>query len=40
MLTIKIFIKKHLVLTYFALAFIISWSAVLIVAGGIPVTAE
>ncbi|MDY6878550.1 MAG: CPBP family intramembrane glutamic endopeptidase [Chloroflexota bacterium] len=40
MTTIKTFIKKHPVLTYFALAFIISWSAVLIVAGGIPVTTE
>jgi membrane protease YdiL (CAAX protease family) len=36
------FIKKRPVLTYFALAFIISWGAILIVVGpgGIPVSAE
>jgi membrane protease YdiL (CAAX protease family) len=42
MMTIKAFIKKHLVLTYFALTFAISWGAILIVVGpgGIPVTTE
>jgi uncharacterized protein len=34
MKTIKAFIKRHLLLTYFALAFAISWGGVLIVAGG------
>lgn len=40
MTTIKTFIKKHPVLTYFTLTFVISWGVVLIVAGGIPVTTE
>jgi membrane protease YdiL (CAAX protease family) len=40
MKTMKDFIKKHPVLTYFALTFIISWVAVFIVAGGIPVPAD
>jgi membrane protease YdiL (CAAX protease family) len=42
MTTIKTFIKKHPVLTYFALAFAVSWGSILIVVGpgGIPVTSE
>jgi membrane protease YdiL (CAAX protease family) len=36
MSTIQAFIKRHPVLTYFALAFALSWGAVLIVVGGIP----
>jgi membrane protease YdiL (CAAX protease family) len=42
MTTIKAFIKRHPVLTYFALTFAISWGAILIVVGpgGIPVTTE
>src|ERR687898_2232019 len=34
MKTIKAFIKKHPVLTYFALTFAISWGGVLLVIGG------
>ena len=34
MKTIKAFIKKHPLLSYFALAFAISWGAVIVVAGG------
>ncbi len=33
MKAIKAFVKSHLVLTYFALAFAISWCGVLIVVG-------
>jgi uncharacterized protein len=42
MATIKDFIKRHPVSMYFALTFIISWSAILILAGpeGIPATAD
>jgi len=42
MTTIKAFIKKHPVLTYFALTFAISWGCVLMVVGpgGLPTTAE
>jgi len=42
MTTIKAFIKRHPVPTYFALTFAISWGAILIVVGpgGIPVTTE
>lgn len=36
MTTIKAFIKKHPVLTYFALAFALSWGSVILVLGGIP----
>jgi uncharacterized protein len=40
MTTIKAFIKRHPMLTYFALTFIISWGGILIVVGpgGIPAT--
>jgi uncharacterized protein len=40
MTTIKAFIKRHPILTYFALTFIISWGGILIVVGpgGIPAT--
>ncbi|HEX5911571.1 MAG TPA: hypothetical protein VFY54_00415, partial [Rubrobacter sp.] len=34
MTTIRAFIKKHPLLSYFALAFAISWGAVIVVAGG------
>jgi membrane protease YdiL (CAAX protease family) len=43
MRTIKAFIKRHPVLTYFALAFAISWGGMLLIIGGpgaIPATAE
>jgi len=42
MATIKTFIKRHPLPTYFALTFAISWGAILIVVspGGIPVTTE
>ncbi len=42
MTTIKFFINRRLVLTYFTLTFIISWGSVLILVGpsGIPVTTE
>jgi hypothetical protein len=42
MTTIKAFIKSNPVLTYFALAFALSWSGILIVVGpgGIPGTRE
>jgi len=42
MTTIKTFIKRHPLPTYFALTFAISWGAMLIVVGpgGIPVTTE
>lgn len=43
MTTIKTFIQKHLVLTYFALTFAISWGSVLLIIGGpgqIPGTSE
>jgi membrane protease YdiL (CAAX protease family) len=42
MTTIKVFIKRRPLPTYFALTFIISWGAILIVVGpgGIPVTTE
>jgi membrane protease YdiL (CAAX protease family) len=42
MRTIKAFIKRHSLTTYFALTFAISWGAILIVVGpgGIPVTTE
>jgi len=43
MTTIKAFIKRHPMLTYFALAFAISWGSVLLVIGGpsgIPATPE
>jgi membrane protease YdiL (CAAX protease family) len=36
MTTINVFITRHPVLTYFALAFALSWGAVLIVVGGVP----
>jgi membrane protease YdiL (CAAX protease family) len=36
MTTIKAFIKRHALLSYFTLAFALSWGAVLIVVGGIP----
>ena len=36
MTTITAFIKRHALLSYFALAFALSWGAVLIVVGGIP----
>ncbi len=42
MTTLKAFIKKHPVLTYFALTFAISWGCVLMVVGpgGLPMTTE
>lgn len=42
MTTIKSFIKKHPVLTYFVLTFAISWGAILILVGpeGIPVSSD
>ncbi len=43
MATIQTFIKKHAVLSYFALTFLISWGGILVVIGGpaaIPSTAE
>jgi len=42
MTTIKAFIKKHPVLTYFALTFAISWGGVLILGApyGMPTTEE
>jgi membrane protease YdiL (CAAX protease family) len=42
MTTIKAFIKKHPLPTYFALTFAISWGAILIVVGpgGIPITTD
>jgi len=36
MTTIKAFIKRHPVLTYFVLAFVLSWGSIIIVVGGIP----
>ena len=38
--SVSAFVKKHVVPIYFALTFVISWGAVLLLAGGIPVTAE
>ena len=42
MTTIKAFIKRHPVLTYYALTFAISWGGILVVVGpgGIPGTTE
>jgi hypothetical protein len=42
MTTIKDFIKRHSLLIYFTLTFIVSWGVILIVAGpnGIPVAAD
>jgi membrane protease YdiL (CAAX protease family) len=42
MTTIKTFIKRHPLMTYFALTFVISWGGILIVVGpgGFPVTTE
>lgn len=43
MTTIRAFIKRHAVLTYFVLTFVISWGATLLVIGGpgrIPATPE
>jgi uncharacterized protein len=43
MKTIKAFIKSHPLISYFALAFAISWGGMLLIIGGpgaIPATAE
>lgn len=40
MSSIKTYIKKHAVLTYFVLAIAISWGSILIAVGGIPANSE
>ncbi len=40
MTPVKAFLNKHLVMSYFVLAFAISWGAVIIVAGKVPIPVE
>jgi CAAX protease family protein len=36
MWTIRRFVTRHPMLTYFALTFVLSWAAVILVLGGVP----